>query len=362
MRTTFNLSTVNLQINGNNENGYSNATRTSLIFKNLNFRILLGRLYDAYEKFNIKLLQVISNTALILNFNPTQPKIYLTMENYDATTVFNSGDFANYGNATLDGAVSISASNKVNGIYSCSFDNESGFLSLPAFSYPVTGGITYCYWIYSTGSSFRPHYNNNHYGVYSHSNGFLRIILFDGGTVISFTVDAFTRFVWHHVCITHAIDGTFKCYLNNVLIYNGNITYTTASGGDFYIGRSFNSYASFRGNIDDFRYYNTILTDEERGYIYTNIFPVDGDYDNQDSCISVNVGGLPFINRGNGKCPLALCQMEQSKNNNLISSPCTINKPNDIGEISIDLIDIQTNQLSTNLQSNMNFLFEVEGI
>jgi hypothetical protein len=71
---------------------------------------------------------------------------------------------------------------------------------------------------------------------------------------------------------------------------------------------------------------------------------------------------LPFENRGNGKTPLAFVKMDQSQNNIISSIESTFFKPQEISDISIDLIDLNTNVISTNLQSNMSFLFEVEGV
>lgn len=357
MSCTFTFSTVDLQVNADSQNGYMNLHKTFMIFKNLNFRNLFGTsLYDNYNKFKIKLLQVISNTSLILNFNPTVPKIYFTFEDFTPTTVINAGDRNNYGDATLTGVdISIVTSDKVNGIYSLFRPPSAGvgYLSIAPFQYPVSSGITICLWVKYINGGLTTLFENSIYRLSAHSNGFISYQNNITAQTLNTLSNIIGRFNWHHICITHATDGTVNIFANNVFATNGNITYSTTLLSDVKIA------TGIRLNLDDVRYYDTILSDEERGYIYTNIFPLDGNYDNQDACMSVKLGGLPFYNTNP---TVALIQAEQTKNNIIAGNGETFYKPQQTGQLSINLLDISTNVTSTNLQSDSMYLFEVEGI
>jgi hypothetical protein len=239
----------------------------------------------------------------------------------------------------------------------------NGYLEITAFSYPVAGGVTYCGWFKRSGGQIIFESNNYYVWFNGGANALFYHNLTNGlfvQTPLQGTSDTGN---WKHFCITHNSNTEVKIYIDNVLLVTGNLAYSTTAVSLRVAGTGTPSnFYPLAGYIDDFRYYNTIILDVERGYIYTNIFPLNGDYVDENINMCVNVGSLPFINRGNGKTPLAFVKMEQSQNNIISSIESTFLKPNDIGEISIDLIDLNTNEISTKLQSNISFLFEVEGI
>jgi hypothetical protein len=96
--------------------------------------------------------------------------------------------------------------------------------------------------------------------------------------------------------------------------------------------------------------------------IYTNIFPQLPYILDANSYFKVDCSGLPFINRGFGKAPLALCRLTQIDNNVISKNEVIFNKPNEISDIKLDLVDINTNNTGAILLSNTSFVFEVEGV
>jgi hypothetical protein len=372
MKTLIKLSTVDLQVNGENEKGLMNITKTSMTWKNLNFKQLFGdKLYNDHNFFSMKLMNVINNTALINN-NPTTPSVYFTFENTNGTTIYNDGDYANYNNGTSVGDVVIATSNKKNGTYSALFNQtaNTGVITIPNWTFTTAnGGITFSMWFnlttasaavtlylfYSNGFRIFLRYGNT-INFQSYMNGF-----YGNSATLTMTTNT-----WYHLCITYANNGDATIYVNNVSL---NVTRINAPNNNILINNNgignnptaLNTGVGPQCYIDDFRMYNLILSDNERGWVYTNIFPVDLNYLDNNTYFQINASGVPFVNRGFGKAPLALCRLTQTDNSIISDNEVILNKPNEIGSLTLELVDVFANAIGAKLLSDTSFIIQIEG-
>jgi hypothetical protein len=170
--------------------------------------------------------------------------------------------------------------------------------------------------------------------------------------------------VWYFFAITHDTSGNFNLYINNNLVITKNnmpFYQNPTLNSNVRIGSGLNSQYD-RAYLDDFRYYNKVITTQELGWIYTNQFPQFPYYFDANSYFKVECSGLPFINRGFGKAPLALCRMSQTDNNVIGNNEIIFNKPNETADIKLDLTDINTNNIGAIMLSDTAFVFEVDGV
>jgi hypothetical protein len=188
----------------------------------------------------------------------------------------------------------------------------------------------------------------------------------NGATSSSATM-TMTANTWYHLYISLASNGDAKIYVNNVLLNtttinapNNNIVINTNSIGNN--STALGTGVGFPGYIDDFRIYNKIISDTERGLVYTQNYPTEPTYLNMNSYYQIQASGLPFINRGNGKSTLAITQMISTTNNMISSNEIIFQKPNETGNLNLDLINISTNAVGDKLLSDSVFIFQIEGI
>jgi hypothetical protein len=309
-------------------------------------------------------MNVINNTALVNN-NPTVPSVYFTFDNTNGATVYNDGDAANYGNGDASGNVVITTSNKKNGTYSALFGQTAvGKITIPNFNITTTnGGYSLGFWFNITDIS---QYEQT---IFSSDNILLLklgpVFRYKINTVVSNVTFTFTNNTWVHFYMTHATDGTMNMYFNNVLTHTNNITYfannTANANNKIGVDLADTSTKRYFGYIDDFRYYNRILSNNERGWVYTNIFPVDLNYLDNNSYFQINASGLPFVNRGFGKAPLALCRLTQTDNSIISDNEVILNKPNEIGSLTLELVDVFANAIGAKLLSDTSFIIQIEG-
>jgi hypothetical protein len=114
--------------------------------------------------------------------------------------------------------------------------------------------------------------------------------------------------------------------------------------------------------LDDFRIYDKILIDTERGLVFTKNYPLEPTYLNINSYYEIKASGIPFLNRGNGKSTLAITQLFSTTNNIITSNEIVFQKPNEIGSLNLDLINVRTNAIVNNLLSDTAFIFQISGL
>lgn len=61
------LKSHSLPINGTNSKGSTNQFKTIMTWNNINFRLLLGDMYDKFDNFNIQLVNIGSDDDRVLN-------------------------------------------------------------------------------------------------------------------------------------------------------------------------------------------------------------------------------------------------------------------------------------------------------
>ncbi len=125
---TFTLTTQALVANSTNEYGTMNGNYTSFTLNNINFRQILGTMWDKYEKFNLIMTSWASGITLGGSFSGDQRYVYLIMEGLQfinsVSVGIGSTTFINrYGIGGL-GFVESGGSTSSTSIYS-GFDNMS---------------------------------------------------------------------------------------------------------------------------------------------------------------------------------------------------------------------------------------------
>jgi hypothetical protein len=78
-QVNFTLSTTALVANATNKNGTMNTNRTTFSFTNVNFRNILGTLWDKYDKFNLIILNW-GFTLTATSLNSTQNRMFFVMD------------------------------------------------------------------------------------------------------------------------------------------------------------------------------------------------------------------------------------------------------------------------------------------
>jgi hypothetical protein len=366
MKTTFKLSTVDLQVNAENQYGIMNSMKTSMTWKNLNFSQIFGdKLYNDSNYFSMKLLNVINNTGLLYDNDVASLALYyFTFEDIQLGNVMNEGDYLNYGNGTIIGDCNIVASNKVNGGFSALFNQTGlGKITFPDYAITTTnGGYTVCFWYNMTTVAYEQTFFYSNYIYFLKLGTTFRYKI--NNVVANTPVYTFTANTWVHISITHATDGTLNVYVNNVLFHTANIAYP--ANNTLNIGNSIASVdvdsKKFVGYMDDFRIYDKVISTTERGLIYTQNYPVEPTYLNINSFYQIKASGLPFLNRGYGKSSLALTQMIQTNINIISNNEIVFQKPSEVGNLNLDFIDISTNAIGNKYLSDSVFVFQIEGL
>jgi hypothetical protein len=227
MKTLIKLSTVDLQVNGENQYGEMNQYRTSMNWKNLNFKQLFGdKLYNDSNYFSMQLVNVLNNTRFTQNNIATLPIYWFSFEDIQLGDVMNEGDYLNYGNGTIVGDVNIVSANKKNGGYSALFGQASaiGRITFPSYNITTTnGGYSLGFWFNLTDISIgkQTFYFSDYIYLLKLGTSFRYRI---NGVVSSFAY-TYVNNTWTYIFMSHATDGTVNFYFNNVLINTTNIAY-----------------------------------------------------------------------------------------------------------------------------------------
>ena len=162
------------------------------------------------------------------------------------------------------------------GIHSCTSNNIIGsgqFVSLPSLPFIIANGLSFSLWIFSNGASTAGdmkifEFTSEKLMLWSRSNGIS--INFANG--VETPVQTAT---WNHIVVTITSASAILLYVNNVQKVSQTLpgVYPTVnnipSGGR--ICRSLTSgHGSYKGNIDNFKMFNKILTPVEITALYEN--------------------------------------------------------------------------------------------
>jgi hypothetical protein len=239
-------------------------------------------------------------------------------ENGDGST-FNESLFSGGGSATFNHTGILRQSFKLNG------DN-----AFPIFAfrpYDVLGdgvNFTYSFWFNSSGTTVYPFSTFGNYGLYMDTRfGNMRVYDGDGNRRINTAYVPQTN-TWTHIAL-RSQNGVLTAYVNGSTIASASAgsTWFDAVSGYLALGRDpFNSY--WTGYMDEFRIYDTALSDTDIQTLWGNGTPYDPLYvapveppvndtititfpDN----ITISVYNDPYdafnwttVMQGNGVCPL----------------------------------------------------------
>ena len=183
----------------------------------------------------------------------------------------------------VDVYAAYSTSVKKVGESSLSLNGSTAHLSLPA-GVVSSKEITIATWVYSTSSSswqriFDFGNGTEQYMFLTPTNGSqMRFVMKNGGDEEILSTSVLGRNAWHHVAVTIGntkvvlyVDGTAVASSTSMKIRPTDINPVRN-----YIGRSqFVSDSRFKGYIDDFRIYNSALSEENIEKIYNGEEPTD---------------------------------------------------------------------------------------
>ena len=189
----------------------------------------------------------------------------------------NANDSWNSYHGTVYGS-SITSERAKFGTYSMTSNGISSsplYIQLPSIPYTASNGLSFSYWFCSKGTS------TSNSIIWEFINGGMNGWLSENGDVWRVISSnnyspSFNRNTWHNATITIASNGTYTAYHDGVafdivstLVHRMTpLTGTLPSGR---IGRSLVSgNASLNGNIDGFRIYNKVLTQDEVTGLYNN--------------------------------------------------------------------------------------------
>ena len=197
-------------------------------------------------------------------------------------------------NATLYNGANISTTSFKLGSSSLSLTSASSqYASLPPYV-PTANGLTFAFWYKSNGSptwarvfDFGNGAANNNIFVASNGDGLNKfaISVFYGSTEnkIYLTDINYNDNVWRHMVWTltyatpNSYTSTWNLYINGVNKYNGSTNlYPSVSVtlSNCYLGRS--NWANdgyYNGNIDEFRIYDSVLSDTDVTALYNDTAP-----------------------------------------------------------------------------------------
>lgn len=149
------------------------------------------------------------------------------------------------------------------------FDGTNDYISVPTASFVPSGNFTISAWVKPTDLNqdlviVGVTSGNNFYIVIPATTA--EVLVYGGSTYAGTSAGAITAGVWQHVVVTHPTSTTYRVYVNGVDL-------TTTPTGDSLttltsvnIGRFFSDY--FKGQIDEVRFYNRILSSSEINQLY----------------------------------------------------------------------------------------------
>ena len=185
-----------------------------------------------------------------------------------------ANDSWNTNHATDNNGLSVTSALFKFGNYSCTSNAVVGstqYISTPSIAYTPSYGLSISLWLYRTAGSTMGDsklFEFTAESIMMWTNPFGTLFNFANGTNISITTG-----VWNNIIITITSSGAYIVYLNGANSTTGTITALSSPLPAGRIGRSLNSgHYSLNGYIDDFRIYNTVLTQTQVTGIYNNTF------------------------------------------------------------------------------------------
>ena len=150
---TFTLTTQGLIAGGTNEIGTMNASYSTFSFNNLNFRNILGTMWNKYEKFNMTITSVGTGTSGTTSFAGDSTNNYVVVEGLQfinsVTLGVSSTKFINR-YATSGAYVSETATGRA----SSSGNIQDGYVSTTTFRKPESENVTLTIGIGGVGQGF----------------------------------------------------------------------------------------------------------------------------------------------------------------------------------------------------------------
>ncbi|MEI9947308.1 MAG: LamG-like jellyroll fold domain-containing protein [Chitinophagaceae bacterium] len=182
------------------------------------------------------------------------------------TNVTGTNNSAGLSNKAMSFSNAINASNPA----------ATSYITLPASPFlQLTGDKSFSFWIKPASDVPSDGYNEAFYG-YGACGDLLDYTVYNSGTITASngcggnsysSANGFFSGSWQHIVITESLGGLMKIYKNGIFINSGpNQSSNIAYGNVPYIGRySFPGLGSlaFRGDLDQFRIYNRVLTQSE---------------------------------------------------------------------------------------------------
>ena len=214
------------------------------------------------------IVPVVSNYLLFYTFGS---------DKVSGTTVYDT--VTNYAGTLVNGAtIAVDANSRISGQGYLKLNSASlQYMSIPSFT-PATGGISFSFWFYLNGN---PEWgrmfdfsNGGSDNIFCATrNGYVKCGVHGtaGGNI---TPDVFvipSNNVWCHLVWTIASNGTWIVYLNGTSVYNVVNYYPPAGtrSSHCYFGNS-NYSEYYKGGIDNFRYYNYVLSPSNVTSIYNS--------------------------------------------------------------------------------------------
>jgi len=261
----------------------------------------------------------------------------------NVTTINNIAPTGNIYNATAINGPIIGSPGVTSNTTSVLFDStKQQYISIPNFT-TGNNGLTFTFWFKSINNSgygtsifdfSNGAGNNNIFVIFD--NGSLRFSIYGnsgvGGTSLDNVVPNVNNNTWIHIAWTllRSPSNTWKIYVNGILKITESKNYpNSVQRTQNYLARNSWPYPYFSGNIADFRFYNSALTDTQILYIYNPYFLAianekDRKYlDNQDT---INEAINPANNKSmqqvitainENLAQLTLVQNQLNKENNI---------------------------------------------
>lgn len=227
-------------------------------------------------------------TLLFLSFYTSNIQ-YLKFNNN--TNLYDNSGIIQMGNYDCHGMQCVDASANFVTLYSLAY--SSGSINYKDLSYnttimnyctiksPIidTGGLTIAYWLRSNHNvsttkvfDFANTSNSNNMRTVIFNN-YLRYVVVIGSST-SYFVDLSKNMVndnkWYHIAMTHDYNSTLRIYIDSSLIGTFSVSYPDVIDRQYcYLGKSnIAGDGQFFGNIDDFRVYNSVLTQADITALY----------------------------------------------------------------------------------------------
>jgi hypothetical protein len=195
---------------------------------------------------------------------PTKSAWYKMEDNAASPKVIDSSSNAYNGTASSDTAVLHTSSGKINSGFI--FSGQS--ITIPK-SIDLTSAFSVCVWIKrEEGDYYRRIFNQGGSSLYIDQISRKPVFYIDGAGVNLTGASAINAAVWTHLVFTFDNDGNWLFYINGVSYGSFTPARFPASSDSFILSK--NTDYPFTGTMDDFRIYQTVLTQEGVNAIYNN--------------------------------------------------------------------------------------------